>query len=185
MDVERGTVPRVSQWNLVGECVLCFQVEFLGVRIDNGEVGRIFSWTRPSEISSQRRSHEFVALGRTGGATVQGRLEVLGQSNKGFNIHGAMIRPSAHTAQAAFPTAAFPTAAVPNKHLRLAARGSGFVQCGQTGTCRAFYIQEWRRILADPVEGLRRYVLQPNAPNGVALMHNMPFGFLLRKPAAA
>ncbi len=63
MDVERGTVPRVSQGNLVGECVLCFRVEFLGVRVDDGEVGRIFSRMRPSEISSQRRSHEFVALG--------------------------------------------------------------------------------------------------------------------------
>ena len=31
----------------------------------------------------------------------------------------------------------------------------------------------------------RRYVLQPDAPNGVALMHNTPFGFLLREPAAA
>ncbi len=52
-------------------------------------------------------------------------------------------------------------------------------------TWSPFYIQEWRRILADPVEGLRRYVLQADAPNGVALMHNTPFGFLLRKPAAA
>jgi len=52
-------------------------------------------------------------------------------------------------------------------------------------TCSPFYVEEWRRILADPVEGLRRYVLQPDAPNGVALMHNTPFGFLLREPAAA
>lgn len=87
MDVKRGTVPRVSHGNLVGECVLCLRVEFLGVRVDDGEVGRIFSRMRPSEIISQRRRHEFVALGRTGGATVQGRLEVLGQSNKGFNVH--------------------------------------------------------------------------------------------------
>ena len=103
MGVVRGTVPRVSQGNLVGECVLRFCVEFFGVRVDDGEVGGIFSRTRPGEISSQRRSHEFVALGRTRGATVQGRLEVLGQSNKGFNVHGAMIRPSAHAAQAAVP----------------------------------------------------------------------------------
>src|SRR3990172_6219575 len=89
MDVVRGTVPRVSQGNLVGECVLRFCVEFLGVRVDHGEVRDIFSWTRPGEISSQRRSHEFVAIVRTGGAAVQGRLEVLGQSNKGFNVHGA------------------------------------------------------------------------------------------------
>ena len=87
MDVERGTVPRVSQGNLVEQCVLCLRVEFLGMRIDNGEVGRIISRTRPSEISSQRRSYEFVALGRTVGATVKGRLEVLGQTNKGFNVH--------------------------------------------------------------------------------------------------
>ncbi len=52
-------------------------------------------------------------------------------------------------------------------------------------TCSPFYVEEWRRILADPVEGLRRHVLQPDAPNGVALMHNTPFGFLLREPAAA
>ena len=111
MDVERATVPRVSQGNLVGECVLCFRVEFLGVRVDDGEVGRIFSRMRPSEISSQRRRHEFVALGRTVGATVQGRLEVLGQSNKGFNVHAAMIRLSAH--------AAVPTTGIPKCLLRL------------------------------------------------------------------
>jgi hypothetical protein len=52
-------------------------------------------------------------------------------------------------------------------------------------TCSPFYVEEWRRILADPVEGLRQYVLHPDAPNGVALMHNTPFGFLLREPAAA
>src|SRR3990167_10985132 len=89
MGVVRGTVPRVSQGNLIGESVLRFCVEFLGVRVDDSEVGGIFSRTRPGEISSQRRSHEFVAIGRTGGAAVQGRLEVLGQSNKGFNVHGA------------------------------------------------------------------------------------------------
>ena len=52
-------------------------------------------------------------------------------------------------------------------------------------TCSPFYVAEWRRILANPVEGLRLHVLQPDAPNGVALMHNTPFGFLLREPAAA
>jgi hypothetical protein len=52
-------------------------------------------------------------------------------------------------------------------------------------TCSPFYVEEWRRILADPVEGLRRDVLRPDAPNGIALMHNTPFGFLLREPAAA
>ena len=52
-------------------------------------------------------------------------------------------------------------------------------------TCSPFYVAEWRRILANPVEGLRQHVLQPDAPNGVALMHNTPFGFLLREPAAA
>jgi hypothetical protein len=52
-------------------------------------------------------------------------------------------------------------------------------------SCSPYYVEEWRRILADPVEGLRRHVLQPDAPNGVALMHNTPFGFLLREPAAA
>ena len=51
-------------------------------------------------------------------------------------------------------------------------------------TCSPLYVEEWRRILADPVEGLRRYILQPGAPNAVALMHNTPFGFLLREPAA-
>jgi hypothetical protein len=51
--------------------------------------------------------------------------------------------------------------------------------------CSPFYVEEWRRILASPVEGLRRYVRQPDARNGVALMHNTPFGFLLRKSAAA
>ena len=105
MEIKRGTDPRVSHGNLVGECVLCFRVEFLGVRVDDGEVGRIFSRMRPSEISSQRRSHEFVALGGAGGATIQGRLEVLGQSNKGFNVHAAMIRLSAH---AAVPTTGIP-----------------------------------------------------------------------------
>ena len=52
-------------------------------------------------------------------------------------------------------------------------------------TCSPFYIREWRRILANPVEGLRLHVLQADAPNAVALMHNTPFGFLLREPAAA
>jgi len=52
-------------------------------------------------------------------------------------------------------------------------------------TCSPFYVHEWRRILADPIEGLRRYVLLPDAPNGLALMHNTPFGFLLREPSAA
>lgn len=52
-------------------------------------------------------------------------------------------------------------------------------------TCSPFYVEEWRRILANPIEGLRLYVLQPDAPNGVALMHNTPFGFLLREPAVA
>src|SRR3972149_5667614 len=100
MGVVRGAVPRVSQGNLIGKCVLRFWVEFLGVRVDDSGVGGIFTRTRPGEISSQRRSHEFVAIGRTGGAAVEGRLEVLGQSNKGFNVHGAMVRPSAHAGQA-------------------------------------------------------------------------------------
>ena len=52
-------------------------------------------------------------------------------------------------------------------------------------TCSPVYVEAWRRILANPVEGLRQQVLQPGAPNGVALMHNTPFGFLLREPAAA
>ena len=52
-------------------------------------------------------------------------------------------------------------------------------------TCSPFYVEEWRRILANPVEELRERVLHTDAPNGVALMHNTPFGFLLREPAAA
>ena len=52
-------------------------------------------------------------------------------------------------------------------------------------TCSPFYIAEWRRILANPVEELRERVLRTDAPNGVALMHNTPFGFLLRETAAA
>ena len=52
-------------------------------------------------------------------------------------------------------------------------------------TCSPFYVEEWRRILANPAEELRQRVLRPDAPNGVALMHNTPFGFLLREPAAA
>lgn len=52
-------------------------------------------------------------------------------------------------------------------------------------SCSPFYIEEWRRILAEPSEGLRMIVLRPGAPNGVALMHNTPFGFLLREPAGA
>ena len=50
-------------------------------------------------------------------------------------------------------------------------------------SCSPYYIEEWRRILAEPVEGLRLNVLDPGASNGIALMHNTPFGFLLRKPA--
>ena len=53
------------------------------------------------------------------------------------------------------------------------------------GTCGSFYIEEWRRILADPAERLRSQVLMPDALNGLALMQNTPFGFLLREPAAA
>ena len=34
-------------------------------------------------------------------------------------------------------------------------------------TCSPFYVEEWRRILADPVEGLRRYVLRPDAPTAL------------------
>ena len=52
-------------------------------------------------------------------------------------------------------------------------------------TCSPFYIAEWRRILVNPVGGLRLHVLQPDAPNGITLMHNTPFGFLLREPALA
>lgn len=48
-------------------------------------------------------------------------------------------------------------------------------------TCSPFYVEEWRRILADPADGIRRHVLLADAPNGVALMHNTPFGFLLRE----
>jgi hypothetical protein len=51
-------------------------------------------------------------------------------------------------------------------------------------TCSPFYIEEWRRILADPIEGLRKRVLRPDAPDRIALMHNTPFGFLLREPSA-
>src|SRR6267378_3817506 len=100
MGVVRGIAPRVSQGNLIRKCVRCLCIQFLGVRVDDSEVGGIFSWTWPGEISSQRRSHEFVAFGRTGGAAVQGSLEVLGQNNKSFNAHGAMVRPSAHAEQA-------------------------------------------------------------------------------------
>lgn len=53
------------------------------------------------------------------------------------------------------------------------------------GTCGAFYIKEWRRILADPAERLRSQVLMLDAPNGLALMQNTPFGFLLRERASA
>ena len=52
-------------------------------------------------------------------------------------------------------------------------------------TCSPFYVEEWWRILANPVEELRERVLRTDAPNGVALMHNTFFGFLLREPAAA
>ena len=52
-------------------------------------------------------------------------------------------------------------------------------------TCSRFYVEEWRRILANPVEELRQRVLRADASNCVALMHNTPFGFLLREPAAA
>jgi hypothetical protein len=41
-------------------------------------------------------------------------------------------------------------------------------------TCSPFYIEEWRRILADPVDELRKRVLHPDAPDSIALMHNTP-----------
>lgn len=53
------------------------------------------------------------------------------------------------------------------------------------GTWGAFYIKEWRRILADPAEQLRSQVLLLDAPNGLALMQNTPFGFLMRERASA
>ena len=37
-DVERGTARPVSQWNLVGERVLCFGVQLVGMGVYNGEV---------------------------------------------------------------------------------------------------------------------------------------------------
>ena len=37
-------------------------------------------------------------------------------------------------------------------------------------TCSRFYVEEWRRILANPVEELRERVLRADAPNGVAPM---------------
>src|SRR6266545_2427516 len=117
-------VPRVSQGNLIRKRVLCLCVQFLGVRVDDGEVGSIFSQTRPGEISSQRRSHEFVALGRTGGAAVQGSLEVLGQNNKSFNAHGAMVRPSAHAEQAV--PAALDSPAAPTSTTRSSACARAF-----------------------------------------------------------
>jgi hypothetical protein len=55
----------------------------------------------------------------------------------------------------------------------------------QARTCSPRYIEEWRLILSDPANGLRARVLDPSAPRGLALMHNTPFGFLLRgKPAS-
>ena len=52
-------------------------------------------------------------------------------------------------------------------------------------TCSPFYVEQWRRILANPVQELRDQVLRPDAVNGLALMHNTPFGFLLRESGAA
>ena len=100
-ELVRDTVPRVSQGNLIGKRVLCLRVKSHGVRVDNHEVGRIFSRTRPGEIGPQSSRHQFVTLRRTGRTAVQGRLDVLGQSNKGFNVHGVIVRPSAHAMQAA------------------------------------------------------------------------------------
>ena len=54
----------------------------------------------------------------------------------------------------------------------------------QSRSCSPYYINEWRQILEEPIGGLRLNVLAPGAANGVALMHNTPFGFLLREPAA-
>jgi hypothetical protein len=47
-------------------------------------------------------------------------------------------------------------------------------------TCSPLYIEEWRKVLADSHQELDRRVLRSDAPFGLALMHNTPFGFLLR-----
>ena len=46
-------------------------------------------------------------------------------------------------------------------------------------TCSPNYIERWRTILANPSQGMRDEVLDPQAPYGLALMQNSPFGFLL------
>ena len=106
------TVPRVSEGNLIGKRFLGLRVKFLRVRVDDSKVGSIFPRTQLGEMGPQSRSQEFAALRRTGRTAVQGRLEVLGQSNKGFNVHGAMVRPSAHSGQAVTGRTWHPRAAV-------------------------------------------------------------------------
>src|SRR5262245_26192682 len=85
---ERGTALLVSQRNLVGEGVLCLGVQFIGVRVDDAEVGGVLAGARPSEIGPQRGSHQTIALCRAGGATIQGGLEVLRQDDNGLDRHG-------------------------------------------------------------------------------------------------
>lgn len=46
-------------------------------------------------------------------------------------------------------------------------------------SCSPNYIKRWRNILANPSQGMREEVLDPQAPYGLALMQNSPFGFLL------
>jgi len=87
LGAERGTVPRASQRNLVRERVFCLRVQFLGVRVYDGEVRGILARARPGEIGAQGRSHQFVALRRTGRAAVQGGLEIFWQNNNGFDTH--------------------------------------------------------------------------------------------------
>lgn len=50
-------------------------------------------------------------------------------------------------------------------------------------TCSPNYIERWRHILANPSQGMKDEVLAPQAPYGLALMQNSPFGFLLAEDA--
>ncbi len=50
-------------------------------------------------------------------------------------------------------------------------------------TCSPNYIERWRKVLANPCQGMRDEVLCPQAPYGLALMQNSPFGFLLAEDA--
>ena len=52
-DVEPGRSRRASQRDLIGECVLSFSVQFIGVGVDDEQITRILARPWPREVRAE------------------------------------------------------------------------------------------------------------------------------------